>query len=38
MGNDWIAGLMVIQVNLIMEKTLQESAVKELKGSVIGNE
>lgn len=40
MGNDRIAGLMVIQVNLklIMEKTLQESLAKELKGRVIGNE
>ena len=40
MGNDRIAGLTVIQVNLklIMEKTLHESAAKELKGSIIGNE
>lgn len=40
MGNDRIAGLMIIQVNLksIVEKTLHESAAEELKGSIIGNE
>lgn len=40
MGNDRIAALMIIQVNLksITAKTLRESAATELKGSIIGNE
>lgn len=40
MGNDRIAALMIIQVNLksITAKILHESAATELKGSIIGNE